>query len=79
MPSKRDVLAHPRGWAWNKWKFDRVRPVLEEVTKRVQGIENDYVRREEFADMLWDALRRLGDQPDPARRDTSRRACLKAE
>jgi hypothetical protein len=66
------------GWAWNKWKFDRVRPVLEEVTKRVQRIENDYVRREEFADMLWDALRRLGDQPDPKRRELLRNIIFNA-
>jgi hypothetical protein len=70
------TIAVVGGWAWNKWKFDRVRPVLEEVTKRVQSIENDYVRREEFADMLWDALRRLGEQPDPGRRKLLRNIIL---
>ena len=56
------------GWVWNKWKYDRVSPVLVEITKRVQGIENDYVRREEFADLLWDALPRQGPQgPGKAR------------
>jgi hypothetical protein len=64
------------GWVWNKWKFDRVSPVLEEVAKRIQGIEHDYVRREEFADLLWDGLRRIGDQPDAVRRGRLRNILL---
>jgi hypothetical protein len=61
------ALCAVAGWAWAKWKYDRVKPVLEETAKRIQGIESAYVRREEFADLLWDTLRRLGDQPSAHR------------
>ncbi len=64
------------GWIWNSWKFDRVKPVLENVVDRIHKIEHDYVRSEAFADVLWDALRRLGDQPDPTRRARLRNILL---
>jgi len=65
------------GWAWNRYKFDRVKPVLLQVQKRIQSVETEYVRREEFADLLQDAFRRLGDQPDPERGNWIRNALLK--
>jgi len=65
------------GWVWNRYKFDRVKPVLLDIQKRIQSVEAEYVRREEFADLLQDALRRLGDQPDPERGNWIRNALLR--
>ena len=57
------------GWVWNTWKFNRVKAVLEELQKRIQAAEGEYVHQEEFADLLGDALRRIGDQPEQKRRE----------
>jgi len=65
------------GWVWNRYKLDRVKPVLVEIQKRIQAVESEYVRREEFADLLEDAFRRLGDQPDPERGNWIRNALLR--
>jgi DNA-binding transcriptional regulator YiaG len=56
------------GWVWNRMKFDRVRPVLEAVSSRIQKIDSEYVRKGEFGDLLEDVLRRISEQPDSERR-----------
>jgi hypothetical protein len=65
------------GWVWNRWKFDRVSPVLEAVSTRIQRVESDYVRQDEFADLLEDALRRISEQPSSDRRSALTNALLR--
>lgn len=55
------------GWAWSAWRLDRVRPALVAIANRIQSLQNEYVKKEEFADFLWDGMRRLSEQPEPPR------------
>jgi hypothetical protein len=62
------------GWIYQQRKWDRVTPLLGELTARIYRLENEpgktnhYVTREEFADLLEETLRRTADQPEPDRR-----------
>lgn len=56
------------GWVFQIHKYDRVRPALQAVAERLERTRTEYVRKEEFADVLEDALRRLAEQPNAERR-----------
>jgi hypothetical protein len=60
------------GWIFQDRKCDRIRDALESVAARIQRVESEYVRKEEFADLLEDTLRRMADQPDEGRRHVMR-------
>jgi hypothetical protein len=56
---------------------DRVFPVLRGLWDQQEKIKREYVKKEEFADLLLEGLRRAAEQPDPARREDLRTIILK--
>jgi hypothetical protein len=61
-------LAATGAWAWNKRKVDRVRDTLVGLYQRLERTRSEYVRKDEFQDILEETLRRLSEQPNPERR-----------
>lgn len=53
---------------WNVRKVERVRDVLVGLYALLQRTRFEYVEKEEFPDILEEALRRISQQPDPERR-----------
>lgn len=61
-------------------KPDRVFDALVAIAAKLHesaAEKNDYVRKDEFKDLFEETLRRLSDQPDPARREWLRHILLK--
>src|SRR4051812_16336326 len=46
------------GWLWNGWKYERAKPAIQAVAERVAQVGGDYVKKDEFADILEETLRR---------------------
>jgi uncharacterized protein (DUF2267 family) len=65
-------LAVLGGWIYNRYKADRVKPALQAVAELLEKTRSEYVKKEEFADFLQDALRRIADHPDAERRQALR-------
>jgi hypothetical protein len=70
------VVAAGRGWLVDPDKVDRVKPVLLGLYERIAKLEADakeYIRKPEARAIIEDALARIGDQPDEARRQEMER------
>ena len=60
------------GWVFQERKYSRIKDALTSVANRIQQVEHEYVRKEEFADLLEETLRRMADQPSEDRRQIMR-------
>jgi len=60
------------GWLFQERKYDRIKDALASVADRIQKVEHEYVKREEFADLLEETFRRMADQPNEERRHIMR-------
>lgn len=65
------------GWAWQRRRPERAKDLLLGLYQRVQQTRYEYVSKEEFPDLLYEALRRVAEQPDEDRRGRLRRVFLK--
>jgi len=70
------VVSITGGWIVDRRKYDRVKPILDSIEATIRDLPNDYVRRDEFADLLQETLRRASESPDSDRRETLKRILL---
>jgi hypothetical protein len=64
-------------WPWNPRKADRVHDAIIGLYERLQRTRTEYVRREEFGDLVEETLRRMSEQPDAKRRQDLRMILFK--
>jgi len=64
------------GIIFQRRKAERSQEFILGLYERLQQTRSDYVRRDEFMDLLEDSLRRFVEQPDQARRADIRRILL---
>lgn len=65
------------GWAWQKRRPERAKELFLGLYQRQERMRSEYVSKEEFPDLLNEALRRIAEQPDEDRRRRVRDVFLK--